>query len=76
VVVHAATGQWLQRMLLPEHWRSDAWALLLGAAFWTLILSLPYVWPVVIAGLLIVAIGICLTGRYRLGWRSAAPSES
>jgi hypothetical protein len=72
VVIHAATGQWLQRLLLPESWRSDTWALLLGAAFWTLILSLPYVWPVVIAGLMIVGFGICLTGRYRLAWRSPA----
>jgi hypothetical protein len=72
VVINAATGQWLQRILLPERWRSDTWALLLGAAFWTLVLSLPYVWPVMIVLLLIVGFGICLTGRYRLGWRSAA----
>ncbi|MEO7509847.1 MAG: hypothetical protein ABIZ95_21550, partial [Pyrinomonadaceae bacterium] len=62
VVIHAATGQWLQRMLLPDSWRSDTSALLLGAAFWTLILSLPYVWPVAIIGLMIVGFGVCLTG--------------
>lgn len=71
VVIHAATGQWLQRMLLPDSWRSDTWALFLGSAFWTLILSLPYVWPVAIIGLMIIGFGVCLTGRYRLGWRTA-----
>lgn len=75
VVVHAATGQWLQRTLLPDSWRSDTWSLLLGAAFWTLILSLPYIWPVALIGLLIVGFGICLTGRYRLGWKTPADTR-
>jgi hypothetical protein len=72
VVIHAATGQWLQRLLLPESWRSDTWALLMGAAFWTLLLSLPYIWPVAVAALLIVGFGICLTGRLRAGWKVPA----
>ena len=76
VVIHAATGQWLQRVILPESWRSDTSALLLGSAFWTLILSLPYIWPVAIIGLMIVGFGVCLTGRYRLGWRSTARMEN
>jgi hypothetical protein len=43
VVIHAATGRWLQRLLLPENRRSESVALLLGAAFWALVLALPYV---------------------------------
>ena len=71
VVIHAATGRWLERRLLPEGKRSEAIALLIGAAFWSLLLSLPYVWPVVVAGLLITSLGLALTARYRAGWRPA-----
>ena len=69
VVVHAATGRWLQRVLLPEHRRSESVALLLGAAFWALALALPYVWPFLVFGLVVVSLGLALTARYRLGWR-------
>lgn len=72
VIIHAATGRWLERHLLPESRRSETVALLIGAAFWTLVLSLPYVWPAVVAGLLITSLGLALTARYRIGWRAAA----
>lgn len=71
VIIHAATGRWLERRLLQEGKRSETVALLIGAAFWTLMLSLPYVWPAVIAGLLITSLGLALTARYRIGWRPA-----
>lgn len=66
VVIHAVTGRWLQRMLLPEGRRSESVALLLGAAFWAVVLALPYVWPVFVLVLLIVSLGLALTARYRL----------
>ena len=69
VVIHAATGRWLQRLLLPEGKRSESIALLLGAAFWAVALSLPYVWPLVVAGLLVTSMGLALTARYRLNWK-------
>ena len=71
VVIHAATGRWLERRLLSEGKRSETIALLIGAAFWTILLSLPYIWPAVIAGLLITSLGLALTARYNLGWRQA-----
>ncbi len=71
VVIHAATGRWLQRLFLREGQRSEAVALLLGAGFWAIILSLPYVWPLVVAGLLVTSLGLALTARYRLGWKRA-----
>ena len=72
VAVHAATGRWLQRALLGEGHRSESVALLAGAVFWTAVLSLPYVWPLAAAALVVVSFGIALTARYRLGWRQAA----
>lgn len=71
VIIHAATGRWLERHILPEGKRSETVALALGALFWTLMLSLPYVWPAVVAGLLITSLGLALTARYRIGWRPA-----
>jgi len=67
VVVHAATGRWLQRVLLPEERRSESVALLLGAAFWAAALALPYAWPFLVLGLLVISLGLALTARYRLG---------
>ena len=71
VVIHAATGRWLQRRFLPEGKRSESIALLLGAGVWAIILSLPYIWPLVVAGLLVTSLGLALTARYRLGWKRA-----
>jgi hypothetical protein len=71
VVIHAATGRWLQRLLLPENRRSESVALLLGAAFWALVLALPYVWPFLVIGLVVLSLGLALTARYRLGWRGS-----
>ena len=69
VVIHAATGRWLQHRFLPEGKRSESAALLLGAGVWAVFLSLPYVWPLVVAGLLVTSLGLALTARYRLGWK-------
>lgn len=71
VVINAATGRWLERRLLPEGKRSETGALFLGTAFWALVLSLPYVWPLVTAGLLVASLGLALTARYRVGWKRA-----
>lgn len=71
VVIHAATGRWLQRVLLPEDRRSESVTLLLGAAFWAVVLALPYVWPFVVVALAILSLGLSLTARYRLGWKGS-----
>lgn len=69
VAIQAATGQWIQRSFFPEKYRSESVALLLGTIFWALLLSLPYVWPLVGAGLLVASLGLALTARYRVGWK-------
>lgn len=71
VCVYAATGRWLQRLLLAEEKRSESVALLLGAAFWSVLLTLPYAWPFVFAGLLVVSLGLSLTARHPLGRKRA-----
>jgi len=71
VVIFAATGRWLQRRFLPRL-QSESIALLLGVVFWVALASVPYVWPVVIAGLLVVSLGLALTARYRISWKKSA----
>jgi len=74
VVIFAATGQWLQRRLWPRL-RSESITLLLGVAFWVVLASLPYVWPIIIAGLLVTSLGLALTARYRLSWKRSQPAN-
>ena len=70
VILYAATGRLLQRKYLALGKNSEAVALLLGTSFWVLLTSLPYVWPVIAAFMLIVSFGLALTARYRVGWNS------
>jgi len=68
VILYAATGRWLQRKYLPIGKNSEAVALLVGTGFWVLLTSLPYVWPLMAALMLIISFGLALTARYRVGW--------
>jgi hypothetical protein len=72
VAIHAATGRWLQRLLLSEEQRSESIALLLGATFWAVLLSVPYLWALAVAGLVVTSLGLALTVRYRNGWKLGA----
>ena len=74
VVIFAATGQWLQRLLLPRL-QSESVTLLLGVIFWIVCSSLPYVWPFVQAGLFVASLGLSLTARYRIAWKKREPVD-
>ena len=74
VVIFAATGQWLQRRLLPRL-QSESVTLLLGVIFWIVCSSLPYVWPFVQAGLFVASLGLSLTARYRIAWKKKEPVD-
>ena len=68
VIIYAATGRWLQRRFLKVSQHSEAVALLLGTIFWIALSSLPYVWPVIVAVVLVTSLGLALTAKYRVGW--------
>lgn len=74
VVIFAATGQWLRRLLLPRL-QSESVTLLLGVIFWIVCSSLPYVWPFVQAGLIVASLGLSLTARYRIAWAKKEPVD-
>lgn len=75
VVIFATTGRWLQRRILPRL-KSESVTLLLGVTFWVIMASLPYVWPIVIAGLFVVSMGLALTARYRISWKKPRHREA
>ena len=74
VVIFAATGNFLRRRFLPRT-ESDSIALLAGVVFWVALESLPYVWPFIIAGLIVVSLGLALTARYRMSWKKPRSVE-
>jgi len=68
VIIYAATGRWLQRVLKHEK-NSEAVALLIGTTVWIILSSLPYVWPFVVAIVWVLSLGLALTARYRMAWK-------
>lgn len=74
VVIYAATGRWLQRKFLPAGRNSESVALLLGTSVWITLSSLPYIWPFVVAGVMVTSLGLALTARYRMGWKRTQPA--
>ena len=74
VIIYAATGRWLQRKLFGMGNNSEAMALLLGTTFWMTLSSLPYIWPLVVAVVLVTSLGLALTARYRVSW--SPPQEA
>lgn len=69
VMIYAATGRWLQGILMKRNQNSEAIALLLGTTFWIILSSLPYVWPFVVTVVWVISLGLALTARYRVGWK-------
>lgn len=69
VVIIVTTGRWLQRKLFRQT-NSESVMLLLGVTFWIVVSSIPYVWPLIQAGLLVASLGLALTARYRVGWKT------
>ena len=74
VVISAATGRWLQRRFFPKL-KSESVTLLIGVTFWVIMASLPYVWPIIVAGLLVTSLGLALTARYRLTWKKSESAK-
>jgi hypothetical protein len=75
VVIFAATGQWLTRWLWPRL-QSESVMLLLGVAFWIVLSSIPYVWPLAQAFLFVGSLGLALTARYRIAWKKTRPANA
>jgi hypothetical protein len=69
VTLQVSAGKLLQKYLLSEKNRSETLAILLGVLFWTVLLSLPYIWMFGVLALFSAGIGLVLTARPANGWQ-------
>lgn len=69
VALQVSAGKWLQRLVMPEKRHSESVALLFGVLFFTLLLSLPYVWTLAVFLLWTSSLGLVLTARATNSWQ-------
>jgi hypothetical protein len=69
VTLQAVIGKWLLRRIMPAGRQSEAVALLIGSFCCTLLISLPYIWTFSIFVMLIISVGLVLTGIFSGGWK-------
>lgn len=71
VVLNVSFGKILQKRLVAEKYQSETLAILAGVVVWTVILSIPYLWPFALLALFSAGIGLVLTARSPVGWKSS-----
>lgn len=70
VALNVAIGKLLQKHVLGDRSQSETLAIFLGVAVWTLVLSIPYIWPVALFLLFSAGLGLVLTARSQRNWQS------
>ena len=70
VVLNVSFGKLLQKHFLPGNNQSETLAIFIGVVVWTIILSIPYVWPFALLALFSAGIGLVLTARSPGGWKT------
>lgn len=63
IALQVSIGKKLQKRFLPEHRQTETFAILIGVVFWTILLSIPYLWIFALLTLLSASIGLVLTSR-------------
>lgn len=71
VALQVSLGKFLLKHLVPERYRSETLAILIGVVGWTVILSVPYVWTVALVLLFSASAGLVLTARSKPSWEAA-----
>lgn len=71
VSLQVSFGKLFQKKFLSEHNRSETLAILIGVLFWTMLLSLPYVWLIALFAVFTIGVGLILTGRSPIKWQNA-----
>jgi MFS family permease len=70
VALQVSFGKLIQKHLFPENNRSETLAILAGVVFWTVLLSLPYIWIFALFAVFVIGIGLVLTGRVTTRWQN------
>jgi len=58
IALHVSLGKWIQRTMFPDNNRSETLATLTGVLVWTLVLSLPFIWPIALFATFAFGIGL------------------
>jgi hypothetical protein len=72
VALQVSVGKALQKRFLPQGKHSESIAILIGVLFWTLLLSIPYIWTAAVFFLFSAGVGLVLTVRRRGSWSDLA----
>ena len=70
VTLQVSVGKLIQKRFFPENNRSETLAILAGVVFWTVLLSLPYIWVFALFAVFVIGIGLVLTGRPSTRWQN------
>lgn len=70
VSLQVSIGKLFQKHILSENNRSETLATLIGVMFWTLLLSLPYIWLIALFTVFTFGIGLILTARSPAKWQT------
>ncbi len=63
VALQASVGKWILKKYSPDKKQSETLGLFIGAFFWTVLLSIPYVWTIALFALFAASLGLVLTAR-------------
>lgn len=70
VALHLSLGKMIQKYLLGEGKHSETLAILFGVVGWTILLSIPYIWTIILFVLFSAGIGLVLTARPPRTWQT------
>lgn len=70
VALQMFVGKFAQKYLFAEHVRSETLATLLGVLALTIVLSIPFVWVLVLFTVFATGIGLILTARSNRSWQN------
>lgn len=71
VALQLSIGKMIQKKFLPDGNRSETLTILFGVLFWTILLSIPYLWTFGVIALFVVGLGLVLTAKTPASWRHA-----
>jgi hypothetical protein len=69
VALNLSVGKVIQKYIFRNGNRSETVAILLGVLFWTILLSIPYIWTFGVIALFVTGLGLVLTARSPATWR-------
>lgn len=72
VALQVSAGKWILRYFYGSKKQSESVAILIGTLIWTILLSVPYIWTLVLLILFVASIGIILTARSTDSWEKVS----